>query len=241
MITDPRTLRIPYPRVSEPDEPLLNTKMLIAPPPADEAAKVELVRGENIVPLPELGPLPDSLEVAVLLKMRDNISTDEILPAGARVLPYRSNVPALAEFAFDMIDQTYPKRAREAPTKDGHAVVGGRNYGQGSSREHAALAPRFLGLRLVIAKSFARIHWQNLINFGVLPLTLAEEADYDRIESGDVLRIANLHEQVRRDAGVALENVSRRETIQTRHNLSARQIDVLLCGGLINWVKRRRA
>ena len=110
--TDPRTLEIPYPRISEPDEPLLNTKMLIAPPPADEAAKVELVRGENIVPLPELEPLPDSLEVAVLLKMGDNISTDEILPAGARVLPYRSNVPALAEFAFDMIDQTYPKRAR---------------------------------------------------------------------------------------------------------------------------------
>ncbi len=238
VITDPRTLGISYPHVSEPVEPVLNTKMLIAPPPADEARNVELVRGENIVLLPELEPLPDSLEVAVLLKMGDNISTDEILPAGARVLPYRSNLPALAEFAFDMIDQTYPKRAREAPTKDGHAVVGGRNYGQGSSREHAALAPRFLGLRLVIAKSFARIHWQNLVNFGVLPLTLAEEADYDRIESGDVLRAIDLHEKIRRDACVVLDNVTRGKTIKTHHTLSARQIEVLLCGGLINWVKR---
>jgi aconitate hydratase len=239
VVTDPRTLGIPYPRVKEPAEPLLNTKMLVAPLPADEAAKVELVRGENIVPLPDLEPLPDSLEVVLLLKMGDNISTDEILPAGARVLPYRSNVPALAEFAFDMIDQTYPQRAREAPTKDGHAVLGGRNYGQGSSREHAALAPRFLGLRLVLAKSFARIHWQNLVNFGVLPITLVDDADYDRIESGDVLRIANFRQQVRGDIGVTIENVTRKETIKTRHNLSARQIDVLLCGGLINWVKRQ--
>jgi aconitate hydratase len=241
VITDPRTLGIPYPRVVEPDEPMLNTEMFVAPPPADEAAKVQLVRGENILPLPDLEPLPESLEVVVLLKVGDNISTDEILPAGARVLPYRSNVPALSEFAFGMIDETYPKRAREAATKDGHAVVGGRNYGQGSSREHAALAPRFLGLRLVIAKSFARIHWQNLINFGVLPLVLEDEsAAADRIESGDVLRIVDVSKQVRGGQSVKVENTSRGETFETRHNLSSRQVDVLLSGGLINWVKRRQ-
>ncbi len=241
VITDPRTLSIPYPRVVEPDEPMLNTEMFVALPPADEAAKVQLVRGENIVPLPELEPLPEALEVVVLLKVGDNISTDEILPAGARVLPYRSNVPALSEFAFGMIDETYPKRAREAATKDGHAVVGGRNYGQGSSREHAALVPRFLGLRLVIAKSFARIHWQNLVNFGVLPLALDDEsAAADRIESGDVLRIVDVSKQVRGGASIKVENTSRGETFETRHNLSSRQVDVLLSGGLINWVKRRQ-
>ncbi len=197
------------------------------------------MKGPNIVSLPELEPLPDELEVPVLLKVGDNISTDEILPAGARVLPYRSNIPAISRVRLRH-DRPDVSRAgaRSRRRTDGHAVVGGRNYGQGSSREHAALAPRFLGLRLVIAKSFARIHWQNLVNFGVLPLTLAEEVDYDQIASGDVLRIVNLHDQIRRDACVALENVSRSETIQTRHNLSARQIDVLLCGGLINWAKR---
>ena len=241
VITDPRTLGMPYPRVNEPTEPLLNTEMLGAPPLAEEAAKVQLVRGENIVPLPELEPLPESLQVVVLLKVGDNISTDEILPAGARVLPYRSNVPALSEFAFGMIDETYPKRAREAPTKDGHAVVGGRNYGQGSSREHAALAPRFLGLRLVIAKSFARIHWQNLVNFGVLPLVPEDESvTADRIESGDVLRIVDVSKQVRGGQSIKVENTSRGETFETQHNLSSRQVDVLLSGGLINWVKRRQ-
>jgi aconitate hydratase len=240
VITDPRTLGIPYPKVTEPNEPVLNKEMLVAPPPAEEAARVELVRGENIVPLPELEPLPESLEIIVLLKVGDNISTDEILPAGARVLPYRSNVPALSEFAFDMIDDSYPQRAREAPTKDGHAVIGGRNYGQGSSREHAALAPRFLGLRLVIAKSYARIHWQNLVNFGVLPLTFAEESQFDRISAGDVLRVSDLSRQVREGPAVAVENTAHGDTIKARHNLSSRQIDVLLAGGLINWVKCRQ-
>jgi aconitate hydratase len=238
-ITDPRTLDIPYPRINEPDRPLLNPEMLVPPPGAGESARVELVRGENIVPLPNLDPIPDTLEIVVLLKVGDNISTDEILPAGARVLPYRSNIPAISNFAFNAIDPDYPKKAREAATKDGHAIVGGVNYGQGSSREHAALAPRFLGLRVVIVKSFARIHWQNLVNFGVLPLVLADESQYERIEQGNVLRIANVHERIRQGAEMEIENISRGDQFTARHQLSARQIEILLQGGLINWVKQR--
>ncbi len=238
-ITDPRTLEMPYPRINVPDRPLLNPEMLIPPPGAEEAASVELVRGENIVPLPALDPIPDTLEVVVLLKVGDNVSTDEILPAGARVLPYRSNIPTISDFAFSAIDRDYPKNARAAPTKNGHAIVGGFNYGQGSSREHAALAPRFLGLRVVIVKSFARIHWQNLVNFGVLPLVLADESQYERIEQKNVLRIADVRERIRQGAEMEVENVSRGDRFKARHQLSARQIEILLQGGLINWVTQR--
>jgi aconitate hydratase len=239
-ITDPRTLGVPYPRVAEPEQPLLNSEMFRPPLPADEAAKVELVRGQNIVPMPVLEPLPESLAAVVLLKVGDNISTDEILPAGARALPFRSNIPAISEFAFDAIDSTYPQRAREATTKAGHIVVGGRNYGQGSSREHAALAPRYLGLRVVVVKSFARIHWQNLVNFGVLPLTLDDESEYDRIAPGDVLRIADAREQIRRGRRIEVVNSSKGNSCATQHDLSGRQIEILLAGGLINWVRHRQ-
>lgn len=239
IITDPRTLDIPYPTVAEPEAPFLNSEML-NPPPARQAARVELVRGKNIVPIPVLEAIPERLEAVVLLKVGDNISTDEILPAGARVLPYRSNIPEISNFAFNAIDPSYPNNARKAPTKDGHIVVAGSNYGQGSSREHAALAPRYLGLRAVIAKSFARIHWQNLVNFGVLPLVLDDESQYERINKGDTLRIADVHERLRDGVEMMIESVSRGETIKARHELSARQIDVLLAGGLINWVKQRQ-
>jgi aconitate hydratase len=153
------------------------------------------------------------------------------------VLPYRSNIPAMADFAFDIIDETYPRRAREAGD---HVVVGGENYGQGSSREHAALAPRYLGLRLVVARSFARIHWQNLVNFGILPLRFETAADYDRIEPGDVLRIGGVHAALRRDAPMTAELVGKGERIALRHDLSKRQIDLLLAGGVINWLRAAR-
>ena len=179
---------------------------------------MELVRGKNIVPIPVLKAIPETLEAVVLLKVGDNISTDEILPAGARVLPYRSNIPEISNFAFDAIDPSYSNNARKAPTKDGHVIVGGFNYGQGSSREHAALAPRYLELWLVIAKSFARIHWQNLVNFGVLPLVLDGESQYERINKGDILRIANVHERLRDGAEIVVEIASRGETIKARHN-----------------------
>ena len=189
MITDPRDLGMPYPRIVDPDAPLLNTQLLVSPLPPEEAGAVVLERGPNIAALPDFDALPDELSLPVILKVGDDLSTDEILPAGARVLPYRSNIPKISEFAFDMVDQGYPTRARNVRERGGHAVVAGENYGQGSSREHAALAPRYLGLRVVIARSFARIHWQNLVNFGVLPLRLDDPSEYDRIEANDVLTL----------------------------------------------------
>src|SRR5207247_4369027 len=143
----------------------------------------------NISSLPDFDPLPDELELEVLLKVGDDVSTDEIMPAGQRVLPYRSNIPKISEFAFDAIDDSYHDRAEGTKESGGHAVVGGDNYGQGSSREHAAVAPRYLGLRLVIAKSFARIHWENLANFGILPLEFADATGYDKIDQGDKIAL----------------------------------------------------
>jgi aconitate hydratase len=162
--------------------------------------------------------------------MNDDVSTDEILPAGARVLPYRSNIQKISEFAFERIDRGYVERARAA--RSGHAVVAGRNYGQGSSREHAAAAPRNLGLRIVLAKSFARIHRQNLVNYGILPLTFADEADYARLQKGDVLRADNLRRALKNGEDVTLDC---RGPVRTRHSLTALQVDVILAGGLINW------
>ncbi len=192
VITDPRTLKMDYPRLQLPAKASVNTAMLLAPLPADEAAKVQLVKGPNIASLPEFDPLPERIELPVLLKVGDNVSTDEIMPAGARVLPYRSNIPKISEFVYIQVDPSYASRARD--TKGGHLIVGGNNYGQGSSREHAVIAPRYLGLRIVAAKSFARIHWQNLANFGVLALEFSKPEDYDRLQQGDVLTFDSLRQ-----------------------------------------------
>src|SRR5579862_6932812 len=239
VITDPRTLGFDYPRVSEPAQPLLHTDMLLKPLAPADARKVELVKGPNIKTLPEFEPIfepmEDDNEMPVLLKVGDNISTDEIMPAGARVLPYRSNIPKISEFAFDIIDPSYAQRALEH--KSGHAIVAGSNYGQGSSREHAALAPRYLGLRVVIAKGFARIHRQNLINFGILPLIFDDPADYDGIEKGVVVRLKNLRRQLRGNQAVTLEAAVNGRSISTHHQLSERQVEIVLTGGLINWMK----
>ena len=237
VITDPRTLGIPYPHVPEPDNPIINREQFVPPLPPETGRQVALRKGPNIVSLPAFDPLPEALELPILLKVGDDISTDEILPAGARVLPFRSNIPKIAEFAFDAVDPTYAERAKEA--KD-HVVIGGNNYGQGSSREHAALAPRHLGLRVVIAKSFARIHWQNLVNVGVLPLMFAESRDYDRVDQKQVLKFERLHEQLRQGSQLTVRDVTKNETLVTRHQLSGRQVEVMLAGGLINWVKQRR-
>src|SRR5690606_30787980 len=177
-------LDMPYPRVAEPKNPRLNSEMLLAPLPFEEARKVQLRVGPNIQSLPLFDELPDRLELKVLLKMGDNITTDHISPAGSRVLPFRSNIPKIAEFSFEQIDADYARKALDLKEQGGHAIIAGFNYGQGSSREHAALAPRYLGLRMVLVKDFARIHWQNLINFGILPLQFANEADYDTLEAG---------------------------------------------------------
>lgn len=240
VITDPRDLNMPYPKMKHPNKIIMNKSMMQSPLTPSEASKINLVKGPNIKSIPELKPISNNIKLTVLLKMGDNISTDEILPAGARVLPYRSNIPKISEFAFDRIDETYAKRARELKDKnEQHAVIGGDNYGQGSSREHAALAPRYLGLQLVIAKSFARIHWQNLINFGILPLTFIEPDDYQRINQGDVIVIENVLESIKSGNVIKASIVGKPDHIMLQHQLSKRQIEVLAAGGLINWVKGR--
>jgi aconitate hydratase len=234
VITDPRDLDIPYPRYEAPTRSYVNTEMLV--PPQDDG-DVPLEKGPNIVSLPEFDPLPDSVSGPVLLKLGDDISTDEIMPAGARVLPYRSNIPAMADYAFDVVDESYPDRARA--TGD-HFVIGGDNYGQGSSREHAAIVPRYLGLRAVLAKSIARIHWQNLVNFAVLPLTFTNPADYDRIEQSDVLAISEPAAQLRSGERVEVVNESKGETYSFRHRLTARQVEIVARGSLISVIRDRQ-
>ncbi len=239
-ITDPRTMDMAYPRIREPEDLVLVTDTIVPPPPASRARSIELRKGPNIVSLPEFDPLPDSLEVPVLLKVGNDISTDEIMPAGARVLPYRSNIPEISRFVFEVVDDSYPERAREVRQDGGHAIVGGRNYGQGSSREHAALAPRFLGLRVVVALGFARIHWQNLANFGVVALTFADPDDLDAIEQGHRLRLPDLRtelEKGREVRCVLLDDDEREVTL--RHDLSERQVAMVLAGGMINRRRRR--
>jgi aconitate hydratase len=231
-ITDPRELDMPYPRLEPPGEQTVNTRMLVAPDPDPGR---ELRRGPNIKPLPQLEPLPGAIEAPVLLKLADGVSTDEIMPAG-RALSLRSNIPALAEFYFAQLDETAYDRARRL---DGHVVVGGDNYGQGSSREHGALVPAFLGLRAVIAKSFARIHGQNLVNFGVAPLLYCDPTDHGAIEAGDVLRIDGLHAAIRGRTPIDVANLTQDRIFQVRHELSERQVRVLLAGGLINDFRQR--
>ena len=228
-ITDPRDLDMDYPTVQLPSTYSVNHDMLIPPLDEDAAREVELVKGTNIHSLPEFDALPDDFEVPVLLQVGDNISTDEIMPAGSRVLPFRSNIPKIAEFVYIQIDDSYPTRAKE--TQGGHAIVGGENYGQGSSREHAVIAPRYLGLRVVLAKSFARIHWQNLANFGVLALQFANPEDYDRISTNSVLSFQGLRTALRSGHSVTAQLDG--EPIELRHTLSQRQVEMVLIGGRI--------
>lgn len=238
-ITDPRTLKMEYPKLKEPKEPTIDVNLLDAPLPLEEAKKVELHKGPNIASIPDMDNMPDNIEVPILLKMGDNISTDEILAGGARVLPYRSNLPEISKFTFEIVDETYYERAKEIAEKGGHAIVGGFNYGQGSSREHAALAPRYLGLRIALVKDFARIHWQNLVNFGVLPLTFIEESDYDKLEKGDVLIGEGLRNKIKQGKEFSLSVKGKNIDIKVKHALSDRQIEIMLKGGIINWVKAR--
>lgn len=239
-ITDPRNLDMPYPRVGTPANPPTLDDLLAPPLPDEEARRQPLVKSENIVSLPRFDALPEEFRIPVLLKVGDNVSTDEILPAGARVLPFRSNIPRISDFVFRELDEAYVDRVNEQSGDAGHAIVGGRNYGQGSSREHAAVAPRYLGLRAVLAKGFARIHRQNLINYGVLPLIFSAPSDFDRIEQGEVIRVDQLQRDVRdRDeVSAALEHA--KETIKLQHALSPREREILLAGGLTNWMRDRR-
>ncbi|WP_197319171.1 aconitate hydratase [Saccharomonospora sp. NB11] len=240
VITDPRALAadldLDYPDLPLPARASINTDMLVAPLPPEEARQQRLVKGPNISDLPDMPPLPDAFAAPVLLKVGDNISTDEISPAGAKALPFRSNVPQLAEFTFDRVDPTYSRRAREC-RDTGHVVVGGDNYGQGSSREHAAITPRYLGLHAVIAKSFARIHWQNLANFGILALEFVDPADHDRIDQGDVVSVRNLRSDLA-DGELTIRNDTKHEEYRVRHRLSPRQREAVVAGGRIPLLAR---
>ena len=244
-ITDPRELEdiygMEYPAAAarEPDEIIINEEMLVEPAPADEAKEMELEKGPNITKVPQFDPAPKEFDCEVILKMGDDISTDEILRAGAEVLPYRSNIEEISKFTLDVVDETYHDRALEERAYGGHCLIGGTNYGQGSSREHAALAPRYLGLRFVIAKTYARLHWQNLANFGVLPLNFKSEADYEAIDQGDDLKIENMREQIQSGSDVEVTNVTQGETFTAEHTLSDRQVNMILEGGLLNVMKEK--
>jgi aconitate hydratase len=233
VLTDPREFAaehvIEHPDLAPPEHSSVNTRMLVEPLPPTEAVREELVKGPNISGLPDFDPLPDHLEAPVLLKTGDDVSTDEISPAGARALPFRSNIPKLAEFTFTRIDEDYPNRAAGTGP---HFVVGGANYGQGSSREHAAITTRQLGLRAVIARSFARIHWQNLANFGVLPLEFADPDDYDHISTGDTLVLDHLRDRLG-EGELTVHNTTRDQDYRLTHRLSPRQLDAVLAGGRI--------
>ncbi|ABA59160.1 aconitase [Nitrosococcus oceani ATCC 19707] len=236
-ITDPRTLDMDYPHFQEPKSILINTSMLS--PPVEKKEGIALEKGPNIKPLPPFEPLPDNFEGPVLLKVADDISTDGIMPAGARVLPYRSNIPEISKFVFEPIDENYYQRAM-AHQQQGSLVVGGENYGQGSSREHAALAPRYLGLKVVLAKSFARIHWQNLVNFGILPLTFVKLDDWERIDQDDILYLAAIRSAIQKGKRITIRNKTKQEDYEFEHSLSSRQIEMILEGSLINVIRKKQ-
>jgi aconitate hydratase len=244
VITDPRSLsdllEMDYPQLELPEISSVNLDIFEEPLTPIAAAQVELVKGENITSLPSFPPLANLIEAPVILKLGDDVSTDEILPAGARVLPYRSNIAKLAEFTFGQLDETYPARASQIRDTSGHIVVAGSNYGQGSSREHAAIAPRFLGLQAVLAISFARIHWQNLANFGVLALEFENASDYDQIQQGDLLVMTGIRDALSAGTKISVHNKTRNENYKFHHGLSARQIGMLLSGGLISWLQEKR-
>ena len=267
-ITDPRDLEklygMTYPDVQVPEDIVVNKEQMVAPQtsgdgqtsidgtpmigelgaqvdPVEESDVYELEKGPNVVSLPDFGELPDVLGGPVLLKVGDDISTDEIMPAGSRILPFRSNIPKIAEFVFEQVDETFFERSKEYQ-ESGFFIVGGENYGQGSSREHAALAPRFLGLRAVLVKSFARIHRQNLTNFGILPLVFANGSDFDKIEQGDELELRDVRAGIQHEnQTVEVYNKTKDETYQATHTMTPREVEMVLHGSQINVIKKEVA
>lgn len=234
-ITDPRDLDMDYPAFKEPSKITINKEMIFAP----SDGKVDLIKGPNIKSLPEFHPLKNTYEGPVLLKMEDNISTDEILPAGTKVLPFRSNIFEISKFTFSQIDETFYERAMKYQNQ-GSFLVGGANYGQGSSREHAAIAPSYLGIKGVIAKSYARIHRKNLINFGILPLTFKEESDWKKIDQNDVLKVDKVMDCVNNQSMFTVENLTKQQTYQAECILTEQEKEILLDGGLINHALKKQ-
>ena len=234
-ITDPTTLP-PIPDIRLPERFVIDDSSVLQPLPPAEAAEAVVVRGPNIKPFPKGKPVGDEISAQLVLKVGDNITTDHIMPAGAKVLPYRSNIPKMSEFCFDVCDPDFPARAKAAGSG---IILGGSNYGQGSSREHAALVPMYLGIRAVVTKSFARIHVANLINAGILPLTFENEADYDKFTQGDKLTISGILEGM--DTGFVTMKNETGEQVRLHCDLTQRQKEILLAGGLLEYTREANA
>ena len=233
-ITDPRAFG-KLPKIEMPKKFIVNDNMIIPPLPPEKAKGVEIVRGPNIKPLPEFNPLSDKLTGEVLLKVEDDITTDHIMPAGAEILPLRSNIPEISKYVFRVIDQKFHDRALE---KGGGFIIGGENYGQGSSREHAAIAPKYLGIKAVIVKSFARIHLANLVNFGIVPLTFINKEDYEKIESGDKLEVDL---STIKTGKVQMKDTLKGIEVELTHSLSEQDLEELMAGGKLTLIKQKKS
>lgn len=235
-LTDPRELGVDFSDITLPEKFTINDNLVDAPATVEEADDVEILRGPNIKPFPTTEPMENAICAPAILKVGDNITTDHIMPAGAKILPFRSNIPYLSNFCFTQCDKTFPERCKQAGKG---IIIGGDNYGQGSSREHAALVPLYLGIKAVAAKSFARIHVANLINAGILPLTFDNAADYDDIAQGDELELPNVREEVAAEAKITLVNKTNGNSYTLTAQLSGRGKDIMLDGGLLNYTKNQ--
>lgn len=233
VLSDPRELGEPL-HIEMPEKFVVNDNMIEMPASPEEADKVEVLYGPNIKPFPTTEKLPENITAKAILKVGDDITTDHIMPAGAKILPYRSNIPYLSQFCFAVCDKTFAERCK---AEGKGIIIGGANYGQGSSREHAALVPLYLGIKAVITKSFARIHCANLINAGILPLNFENEADYDKITQGDELSLPNIKEEIEAGKPVMLKNLTTGESYELKYDLSKRQKDIILAGGLLNYTR----
>lgn len=238
VLTDPSTSSYlgAMPLFKLPEAFLINDNMMIPPASEEDAKDVEIIRGPNIKPFPVTTPLAKTIECDAILKVGDNITTDHIMPAGAKILPYRSNIPHLAQYCFAVCDKAFPERAKAA---GGGIIIGGSNYGQGSSREHAALVPLYLGIKAVITKSFARIHSANLVNAGIIPLVFLNEDDYDKIEQGDKLLLHHISKTVQNNGEIVLCNKTKGLYIPLKCEISGRSRDILLAGGLLNYTRQQ--
>ena len=235
VFTNPQTLGDEVP-IALPEKFLINDNMVVAPAPESEMDQIEILRGPNIKEFPTTGPLPETIAAKALLKVGDNITTDHIMPAGAKILPYRSNIPYLSNFCFAVCDKEFPERCKEYGKG---IVIGGANYGQGSSREHAALVPLYLGVKAVLAKSFARIHCANLANAGILPLVFKNESDYDRVDQMDELELPEIRTAIANDSKIVVKDVTKGIEFEAEAVLSARQREMVLAGGLLNYTREQ--
>jgi aconitate hydratase len=235
--TDPRNLSMPYPDVKMPEKFYTDDSMIL--PPSSNPEQVTVYRGPNIGEPPSNNPMPQTINGVVTIKVGDKITTDHIIPAGAR-MKYRSNVPKYSEFVFEIVDETFPKRAIKFRDKGVHNIIVARlSYGQGSSREHAALCPMFLGVKAVIAKSFERIHSANLINFGIIPLTFKTEEDYDKIDQGDKLKMPNIRKRIQNNEPVIVKNITKEKEFEVNYELSTRQKNIIIAGGMLAYIKNK--